>query len=94
MTATDHTVDATVLEYLRGQLTADRDQAAASAQRAHTEQVRLANDGLTVGLDIALRRLDAVLADVDRSRGKPRAGDPSTAGPGPGDASGIDAARP
>ncbi|GES27862.1 hypothetical protein AB0G60_02930 [Streptomyces angustmyceticus] len=87
MTATDHTVDAIVLEYLRGQLTADRDQAARNARDARHEHVQLVNEGVAAGLDTALRRLDAVLGRGqeagDRSASGPRAWNPSVAGHSP-----------
>ncbi|MGW2010922.1 hypothetical protein [Streptomyces nigrescens] len=65
------------LARLRARLAADRDRAARNAQHAHTEQVRLVGDGIVAGLDSALRRIDDVLGEVDRSCGKPRAGGPA-----------------
>ncbi|GFE20106.1 hypothetical protein [Streptomyces nigrescens] len=67
------------LARLRARLAADRDRAARNAQHAHTEQVRLVGDGIVAGLDTALRWLDDVLGEVDRSCGKPRAGGPAQA---------------
>ncbi|MFF7411599.1 hypothetical protein [Streptomyces lydicus] len=90
MNGTDHVIDAATLTDLRARLVADRDRAARNAQHAHTEQVRLVNDGIVAGLDTALRMLDAVLGEVDglleaadRSTSGPRAGDPSAAGHSP-----------
>lgn len=77
---------------LRALLVADRDQAARNARDARHEHVQLVNEGLTAGLDTALRWLDAVLGRGqeagDRSACGPRAGNPSAAGHSPGNPSG------
>ncbi|MGW2920353.1 HIT family protein [Streptomyces angustmyceticus] len=84
--------DAHPLARLRAQLVADRDQAIRNARDARHEHVQLAGDGIVVGLDGAIRRLDDALGRGreagDRSGCGPRAGDPSIAGHSPEDPSG------
>lgn len=52
------------LAALRSRLEGERDKTRHNAERARHDEPRIANDGMSAGLDIALRHLDAVVADT------------------------------